>query len=211
VAAAVNPRITLVLVALAAAVGAYVFLVELRREPPPPPGAAPLSTPVPLLRATTDDLTGIEVQAREGRVALTRPAGGEWQFVTPPGGPVDSVRLLSLTPRLAPLNPTRVLTATGPLAQYGLESPATTVTLSTKDGGTLELRVGDQTPAGDGYYVRAGEGTVAILARGTVDELRRLVTEPPVPRPTATPTSTPTAEVTPTTLTTPTPTGTPTP
>ncbi|GIW06159.1 MAG: hypothetical protein KatS3mg060_0964 [Dehalococcoidia bacterium] len=187
-ATAVNPRLTLALVVIAAVLGGYVFFVEMNREPPPPPGAPPAPTPVTLLGGTPDDLATIEVRTPEGRAVLNRPPGGNWLIVEPTAGDADQVRMLSVAGRLVPFTANRVLTDTSQLAQYGLVNPTTSATLTTKDGTRTELRIGDQTALADGYYVRVGnDGPVYLVSRAAIDELRRLVSDPPRPRPTATP------------------------
>ena len=204
-----NPRLTLILVAIAAILAGYVFLVELRREPPPPPGAPTVPTPTTILSGTPDDLATVEVRTAEGRTVLNRPPGGNWLLIEPAGGDADQVRMATVTGRLIPLTANRVLTDTSQLGQYGLAAPTTSAVLTRKDGGRIELRIGDQTALADGYYLRVGdEGPIYIVSRGPIDELRRLVSDPPLPRPTATPVvPTPTPTPTPTPPPTPTPAG----
>ncbi|MFN8535645.1 MAG: DUF4340 domain-containing protein [Dehalococcoidia bacterium] len=193
-----NLRLTGVLLVVLAVLGAYVFLVEVNKPEPAPPGVTPVPTPVAIVDGTPDQLSGIEIRTAEGRAVLSLPAGGSWQLTEPAAGEADQVRLLSLVGRLLPLTANRVIADTSQLGQYGLQNPNSTLVLNKYDGSRTELRIGDQTALADGYYVRVGnDGPVYIVSRAVIDEARRLVSEPPRPRPTVAPSAAPAPSATP--------------
>ena len=79
---------TLVLVGIAAALAAYIFLVEAKREPPPVAGVDALPTPAPLWEFGPDDVTGITVTRGEQTTAVEREDGA-WRVTAqdPPWNP----------------------------------------------------------------------------------------------------------------------------
>jgi len=66
------------------------------------------------------------------------------------------------------------------LTEYGLMSPIMTIDLMLSDGQTMKIQVGDKTPNGNAYYVKAPDSTaVAIVDYTWYDVLAKLITEPP--------------------------------
>ena len=99
---------------------------------------------------------------------------------------------------LAFLQPSRQITGTLSLADYGLESPAITATIELADGVTHTLRLGDMNPTQSGYYVQVDDQQpVFLIPTYTGSQLERFLSEPPVqPTPTATIAATPTISAT---------------
>ncbi|MBU0705238.1 MAG: DUF4340 domain-containing protein, partial [Chloroflexi bacterium] len=122
---------TLVLVGVAALLAAYIFLVEVKREPPPEEGALPTSAP--LWEFEGDDLVKITVTQGEQTTAVERE-GGEWRMTAPEEGEADSDRLNGLAYLVAAMNSTRALAGVSDLAAYGLDEPEVQATLVLSDG-----------------------------------------------------------------------------
>jgi len=75
------------------------------------------------------------------------------------------------------------------LAEYGLLEPSMVITLGLADESTMVIEVGNNTPNGENFYVRApNTDGVAIVDYTWYYVISRLVTEPPYITPTATPT-----------------------
>jgi Domain of unknown function (DUF4340) len=90
------------------------------------------------------DITQIEIQAQNGNVTLARQPKG-WQVLTPKPGPADEATVAFLLNLLATGRSERSLSAeSSQLQQFGLDKPATTVTLQLKDNKTHQLRLGTQ-------------------------------------------------------------------
>ena len=197
-------RGTLVLVAILALLGAYVYFFEMRK----PPAEKPSSTVI-VLNVSPEDVVGVEVAGKEGESALAREPEGDWKVVKPEEKEADQARVRSVLRRLWPLKATRVLTGSVDLAAFGLAEPKITVTLKLKDGSQKRFFVGNKNPAGTAYYVQVeGQEGVYLAYVLPIKELERLVTEPPYkPTPTPSPTFTPTAAVTVTATPSPTPAG----
>jgi len=66
------------------------------------------------------------------------------------------------------------------LAEYGIAQPSMEITLTLLDGKILKIDVGDSTPNGINYYVRApNSNAVATVDYTWYDVLAALVTDPP--------------------------------
>ena len=88
----------------------------------------------------------------------------------------------------------------------GLDKPAYTITVKFSDGVTSTVQVGDQTPTGNGYYVRKEGGPVLVVSTSGISALTGILDAPPYVQ---TPTPSPTATETPTATATAIPTETP--
>jgi len=197
-------RGTLILVAILALLGAYVYFFELRK----PPAEKPSSTVI-VLNIPAEDVTGIEVKSEDGESVIAREPGGEWRVLKPEEKEADQTRVNQVLKRLGPLKATRVLTDSVDLAAFGLSEPRARITLKLRDGSERRLLVGEKNPAGTAYYVQVeGQKEVYLAYVSPINELKRLVTEPPYkPTPTPAPTFTPTPVITVTITPSPTPAG----
>ncbi len=181
-------RNTVILVALCGALAAFAYFTEMRGRTDV--SALEESTPTPLWEIQAAEIVRLDVNGPEGSAHLSRAAGAPWQLVDPSTQaqqPADDARVTRVIGYLAQLRPTRTLTETGALVEYGLETPAWQATLGLQNGEERTIRWGDQTPSGTAYYViQRKEGPVHLIASFTIEELQRLVREPAYP-PTPTP------------------------
>ncbi len=211
-----NPRITLIVVAVFALLFGYVYFVELNKTP------EQLGTPTPqvqpqVFQLNANDIKSIELRdLRAPRMTkLTRTETG-WTIDAPVQKPADSPTVDSTVGQLAKLQATRVLTNVTDLAPYGLVTATLEVRMIMSDTTPYALTVGNKTPNGTDYYaVYTGDKSKVLIVGGTtINTLNDWLNTPPL-EPTPMPTSTPTPPVTPTTATTPeltpTPAVTPTP
>ncbi len=207
-----NPRITLIVVALFALLFGYVYFVELNKTP------EQLGTPTPqvqpqVFQLNANDIKSIELRdLRAPRVTkLTRTETG-WTIDLPVQKAADSPTVDSTVGQLARLQATRVLTNVTDLNPYGLMTATLEVRMIMSDTTPYALTVGDKTPNGMDYYaVYTGDKTKVFLVDGTtINALTDWLNTPPLePTPTPTPPVTPTAttmpELTPSAAVTPAP------
>lgn len=74
------------------------------------------------------------------------------------------------------------------LEEYGLLNPSMVIKLEMFNGQTMNITVGDRTPNGNNYYVRApSTNAVATVDYTWYDVLSKLVTDPPYAAPSPTP------------------------
>jgi hypothetical protein len=196
-----NPRVTVGLLAVLLALGAYVYF-----GPSPAPGATPaaggltgpggaIGTPKPadptlqLWQLDENQIQSVSVQ-RGAQTAGVQRAGEEW-VLTPSGQPADRLRVNSVIFRLANVRATYRVANPGDDSEYGLATPSLVATITTADGGTQTLTVGQKAPAESGTYARkAGDQSIYLISNALAQDLERLVTEPPVP-PSPTPAGSP--------------------
>jgi hypothetical protein len=199
-----NPRVTVGLLAILIALGAYYFYGS-------PPAAAPVATapggvpgaPTPkpadpsldfwALDDTQIQTVSVKLGSQEAGV---QRAGEDWQL-TPSGAPADRLRVNSVIFRLANLKATyKVPNATND-ADFGLASPALVATITLASGETHTLTFGTKAPAESGTYVRKDADTgIYLVSNALADDLTKLVTEPPRP-PSPTPLPSPSADASP--------------
>lgn len=190
-----NPRVTVGLLAVLLALGAYVYFgPSTANAPGAPPGPGGpvagkpggLATPKPadpalqLWALDEAAIQAVSVQ-RGGQTAGVQRAGDEW-VLTPSLQPADRLRVNSLIFRLANVRASfRVANPTND-AEFGLASPSLVATIALADGGAQRLTVGQKAPAESGTYVRKdGDPSVFLVSNALVQDLERLVTEPPAP------------------------------
>jgi Domain of unknown function (DUF4340) len=90
------------------------------------------------------DITQLEIKAQNGNVTLARQTKG-WQVLAPKAGPADEATVSFLLNLLATGRSEQPLSAESTqLRQFGLDKPATVVTLQLKDNKTHQLRLGTQ-------------------------------------------------------------------
>lgn len=136
----------------------------------------------------------LEVRDQPETTVLAKDEDKPWQIVQPIQGEADQARVERIVDRLAKLGASRVVTeSVADTSVYGLAEPQLTAKLTLKDGREEILLVGDKNPHGTAYYTqREGNEALYLVYASTVDDLKRLISEPPKK-----PTPTPTAMITP--------------
>ena len=127
---------------------------------------------------TADQVTRVDVSSETLDVTVERmpqqPDGIErWAFTAPTGARADRATISTLVSRLqsdrAQSYPSEQPTDEE-LATFGLDEPATTLTLWTDEGGAHTLELGDATEDDEGFYARrAGQDTVFVAPRSLID------------------------------------------
>lgn len=179
-------RGTLILLAILAALGAYVLIVERRA----PAGEAASTTPVatsapPLLTFSSADARAVRIEGiADGRhTELVYRDSGLWHVTLPvEEEAADQGQAVRLVEELADLRPRRVLTeTTAPLADYGLEPPAMRVEVELADGSRRAVLLGARNADGSGFYARLdGESTVYLIPATLGADAERYLEAPPV-------------------------------
>jgi hypothetical protein len=144
-------RNTLILLALALALGAWVWFGEVqgdrRREQAEEVARR-------LVGIDEDDLASLELPTSDGgRAKLARGESG-WKLVEPLEFAVDPYALERLTGAIAELESKSEFEPQAELAVYGLDESARLITAGAAQGDPVELRIGKDVPAGAARYVQ---------------------------------------------------------
>lgn len=151
-------RSTLILLVLAAALGGYIWFVEMKREPA---GDEPKAERV-FAEVTQDDISALTLQAGNGDVTTLKKDGAGWTIETPVQVAADPSEVSGVTSNLATLDITRVIEeAPKTLETFGLDDPRLKVTFTAK-GTTRTLLLGARTATGGDVYAKV-EGASRVF------------------------------------------------
>ncbi len=204
-----NFRLTAIMLGVLALLGVGVWFSEFRdRGSADAQATKPDKQNLEIFKFEDKDTQQLEVARADQRVRAERREQAEW-VLQPSGLPGDRLRINSLLFRLASLQATRrVADAPTDLAQYGLDNPALTATVTQTDGTEYVLQTGAKAPTDAGTYVKkATDPAVFLIQNQTVTDLDRFVSDPPIQQPTPTPLPTPPASPAPQPEASPTPGG----
>jgi len=169
----VKSKNLVILAAVVIAVLAYILLFERHR---PTSDESTVAAEKVLLDFEQDDVIGIVIERAESRVRLEK-VGEEWRLSEPFDFPADSSVVSSTLGSLANLTADRRLAPDeiNP-ADYGLEQPATIVTLRMADDSERVIAIGDELPLGSKRALRIdGSDGVTIAAGWFTSDLEREV------------------------------------
>lgn len=142
--------------------------------------------------ASVENVVRLDVATGTGtESSFRRDEDGAWAMTVPTSTQVISATMTNAVRGLISAGSRRTLPPQeNPLQVYGLEQPQRRVTLAVADDGNVvrhQLSIGNETPAGDAYYVlKEGDRRVHLVARSALDNVLDLAQAPPTPEPTAT-------------------------
>lgn len=182
-----NPRTTLAWLIVLAALGGYVYFFEIR-------GAnqeGEISLQIYETTYNEYDFVGFEIVGPQSTAHFARTDDTltqDWQMLLPTpftAAQLDQSRINGASTRLASLTASQVITAATDLAQYGLDPPSLTATLTISNGEKITLYTGARAPVDDSRYLRIKNKplTVYLVFGFAVDDLYRLLEEPPLKQP----------------------------
>jgi hypothetical protein len=172
-------RSLIFLVLVAAGLGAYLYFVEMKREPG---DAAEKKDKVFSVEA--DKIDELTIKSESGERTTLKKNGKDWQVVAPAGsGPaaVDQTEVSGITTNIATLEQQRVVEEkvekAEDLKEFGLAEPR--IEVAFKSGGAEQkLQIGSKTPTGGDLYAKIdGQSKVFLISsflestfnRGTFD------------------------------------------
>jgi hypothetical protein len=129
-----------------------------------------------ILTVTDDQVAGLALKRKDAdAVVLKRTPANKWEMTEPKPYRVDGDVVAGVIGALNPLTSTQIVDEKpANLAPFGLDAPAFELAVTTKDGKTRKLLVGDDAPAGGDTYVKldgdARVYTIASSTKGTLDK-----------------------------------------
>lgn len=156
---------TLLLAALLAGLGAYIYFYEWGEQP-----AAEEKTRA-FASLTADNIEEVRIKAASGETSHLRRGGNGWEIVEPVKANADPAELSSVTSNLSSLEVQRVVDENpGDLAQYGLNPPRVDVAFRVKDAKEFRhLLVGEKTPTGGDLYAKLQNDKKVFLISSFLD------------------------------------------
>lgn len=164
----------LIALALVAALGGAIWWSN--REEKQKAGAPDPKAPPKILDVKRGEIQRIEV-AREGgeTTVLEIPKENEFRLMAPAVFPVDKEAAQSFLGAVAEVSPDKVVEEKpSSVEEFGLQKPATVIRVTTRDGKTRTVKLGDEAPVGGGVFAAAeGDSKVFLLAswtKGNIDK-----------------------------------------
>ncbi len=161
----------LILVALALGLGAYIYFVEMKREP----GDASLKKP-DVFTVDTEKVEEVELRSAAGSVTTLKKNGALWQIVAPETLDADEAEISSVLSTLKSLEVQRTLEEKpASVAAYGLEPPRLTVGFRAGGETAMQrLQIGNKTPTGGDLYARIeGQPQLFLISAYVEDSLNK--------------------------------------
>lgn len=182
-----KPRMTLILAIILVILGGYAFWLSRENNEQDPAGDQN-DWSIYETKYGEYDIVELEVGGSPGIVHFARTKETptqDWARLLPtPLGPdeLDQVRVNGAAVRMGQLTASQVITTATNLAQYGLDAPELTVTLTISSGQKITLYTGSETPVGGSRYLRLADdpASVYLVFSFAVDDLRRLIEDPPL-------------------------------
>jgi hypothetical protein len=128
------------------------------------------------------DVAGVRIENAEGEAIQFAREGEGWIVILPPveADQVDAIRIESLVSQLTFLRLITETTLDAPLSALGLEAPEYTLHIFLESGTEIELRIGDVSIAGTGYYVSVDGAVPQLVTKSILDTFINLFENPPL-------------------------------
>jgi hypothetical protein len=149
-------RNTIIVLILAAAVGAYALVVLLGSRPVPPPT---------LYKVAAKDISHIDLRYPDREIELARNPDHTWRIVKPIKADADQTAIDGLTEAIAQAQISKTIEEKPEsLEPFGLDKPSVVVTVTSDKGGALPvLDVGKTSPVGGGAYVKLANSPAVLM------------------------------------------------
>jgi len=179
-----KPGYILFMLFLLVSLGSYIFFFE--RGPAPQNQDMQAVSNTPILSLDLDALDALELSQNAPASSITlSKKDGQWLYE---GQKAEQSRIENILRQLTPWQASRVLEEnfdTQRAEEFGLKTPDMIIRLK-QAGKETVLQIGSQTPGSTGYYVtRTGTPELFLSYVNVPEDLRRLLTNPPLPKTTA--------------------------
>lgn len=159
-------RSFLILLAVAAGLGAYIWFVEMNRDLN--------ATDSPAEKLFTVDASAIQevrMKNEAGETSTLQRKGDGWTIAELAGVDADSTEAGNVVSSLASLESQRIVDdAPASLAEYGLDAPRATVAFTDPAGVDHTLLIGSKTPTGGDLYAKLADAPRVFLIGSWLEE-----------------------------------------
>lgn len=147
-------RLAIAAVLLALLAGGVYWSNKNAAEEKPAADASPKILEIP-----QDQIRQVDIRKPDGApVVLQRGENGQWQMAAPEKLGVDQDAASSLLSTVSSLPSDHLVEEkTDNFAAFGLDKPELEVSVTSKDGKTRKVLIGDETPTGSGYFARLAD------------------------------------------------------
>lgn len=178
-------KLLIMLCVLAVLVGGYFLIGRINDSKETAASEGDAET-VAIAKPEKDDVVGMKYVYAGETVELTRAdSASDWVYADDESFPLDQTYPGQMLAAIDALEPTRSFTG-GDAADYGLDDPAVSVTVTTADGTAYTYNIGDENDVTYEYYLSSDDsGTIYTVDSSVSDafsyELLDLVEEEDVP------------------------------
>ena len=160
-------RSFLLLLAIAAVIGGYVWFVEMKRDPY-------ASTEAPrekIFAVEAAQIQEVRLTNEQGEQTTLTRSGDRWSIAELPSADVDETEISGITNSLAGLESNRLVDAQpASLAEYGLDKPRMTTVFKDAAGKEHSLLIGNKTPTGGDLYAKTADSARVVLIGSWLEE-----------------------------------------
>ena len=150
-----------ILAVLVSALGAYLYFYEV-------PQAQKEAEKETLVSLAEDSITGVDLTYADRAIAL-KHVDGAWRLTQPVDAPADAPVVKSLLGAILSAPVQKSLDEVpSDVSPFGLDKPATIITLATKDGPLPAIQIGKNTSIGAKTYVRKADQSKIYLTASTI-------------------------------------------
>jgi hypothetical protein len=161
-------RNTLILLLVAAALGAYVYFVEAKRAPA---SEAKTETRSKVFdKLDTSKIDEVKIKGSAGERTTLKKTGSAWQIVEPVQSGVDETEMTGLISNLGSVEVGRVVDDNPKdLGKYGLAQPRVELEFTAGDKNARRLQIGSKTATGGDLYAKLANEKKVILIPAYLD------------------------------------------
>lgn len=178
-----NGKLTIVLLAVCMALGAYLYVVPAPKDVPPDIAAKR----VDVVNIVSREVTGFSVFKNDGTMFGVARNGPGWGITQPQPTLGDDIAIGQVVATLSQLQAQEIIEKPVDAEAYGLLAPSLTIIVQNKFGQAALIRVGDRNPSGGARYVQVDKDPrVFLVSDPVLDVIDNWFSTPPV-APTALP------------------------
>lgn len=122
-----------------------------------------------------DSLTSITIKSSQGEINLVKDDTDEWIEKENPEVPIDVDKVDGIVTALVKLEALKVVAEdVNDLSEYGFDEPKVTISTVDQDGKEQTLKIGEDSPLGDGSYVYLdGQKNVYLVGTEVISSLNQ--------------------------------------